>query len=727
MTNLSSNDKINIFKNLFKGREDVFAVRWEKADKSFSGYTPVCLNEWKSGVCIKLNKGKCKDCQHKNYPPLDDFYIKQHLRGKKVFGIYPLLKDNTSYFLAADFDGKHWEKDTATFIKTCNSYNLSAYLERSRSGNGGHVWLFFTDKYSSYKSRRIAFKLLREAKIIDQFDKEDSFDRLFPNQDYLSGKGFGNLIALPLQGLARKSNNTVFLDPKNELTPFADQWNFLKQIEKIPLDTLDRLYNEFNQERGITISESKLTLTLTIKEQIYISKNKLPRILVNFLKDNLNFINSEYLIKKRIGLGVYGMEKYFKLIESNQDNIAIPRGFQKRLTDFLKEQNIKFDVIDKRNKLDPIKFKSELLLHDYQKKAIDCMIKSENGLLVAPPGSGKTIIGIDLITKLEQPTLILVHKKQIFNQWVERIENFLIIPKREIGQLGSGKKKFGDKVTVAMVQTLNRMDDIQNISDKYGMIIVDECHHMPAKMFRNVITKFNPFYLYGLTATPERKYNDAKLIFIYLGEILHTVEKGFNKQAAIKKVSTEITVPSPKIKIRNTDLTVPFKIETDNFQILSKIIIFDSNRNRQIVDDIKNEAAKGFKCLILTERKEHVEVLSYYLKRECEILILTGDLTERQRKDRIKQIESGNFQILLATGQLIGEGTDFPNLDCLFLVYPFAFSGKLTQYIGRIQRGTNRNKVIYDFRDINLEYLEKLFKKRLRYYKKHFGISSQNV
>ena len=280
-----------------------------------------------------------------------------------------------------------------------------------------------------------------------------------------------------------------------------------------------------------------------------------------------------------------------------------------------------------------------------------------------------------------------VGRKQIFNQWTDRIEHFLNIPKREIGQFSSNKKKLGNIISVAMVQTLSRLNDLKRISDKHGMIIVDECHHMPAKMFRNVITKFNSYYLYGLTSTPERKYNDAKLIFFYLGEILHTIDKNLNATSSNLKVAEAPVKKSPKLIIRETVLNIPFKVKTDNFQILSKIITFDSNRNRQITDDIKKEVNNGLKCLVLTERKEHVEILSYYLKREYEIITLTGDLTDKQRKMKILQIESGNFQILLATGQLIGEGTDFSDLDALFLVYPFTFSGKLTQYIGRIQRG----------------------------------------
>jgi len=231
---LTPDQKIRIFRNLFKGREDIFSMRWEKQDKSASGYMPACLNEWKQGLCNKLLRKKCKDCVHKEYAKLNDQYIEQHLIGYRIYGIYPLLEDNSSYFLAADFDGQEWKNQAVSYLIKCMEYNFSAYLERSRSGNGGHVWIFFEKNYPAYKSRNIGLNILRETKIIDQFSKEDAFDRLFPNQDTLSGEGFGNLIALPLQGESKKSDNTVFLDWENNFEPYADQWNFSQEVERFP-------------------------------------------------------------------------------------------------------------------------------------------------------------------------------------------------------------------------------------------------------------------------------------------------------------------------------------------------------------------------------------------------------------------------------------------------------------------------------------------------------------
>ncbi|MEK7512033.1 MAG: DEAD/DEAH box helicase family protein [Patescibacteria group bacterium] len=541
----------------------------------------------------------------------------------------------------------------------------------------------------------------------------------FPIKTRLAAKVSATLSPLPLQGEARKRDNTVFLDPDANLLPFADQWELLKLIKRVPIAHLDKLHALFNSA-GAEPSSSASELSITVGNMLFLNKSFLPKILINYLKDTLNFLNSDFLIKKKIGASVYKVGKYFKLIQTFDDTIAIPRGFLHRLTDFLKEKHTEYKIDDRRLKLDEVKFENSIKLFPHQVEAVDKMIAVDAGVLVAPPGSGKTIIGLDIIAKQKQPALILTNKKQIFNQWLERIEGFLNLPKRQIGQYTSNKKKLGEKITVAMVQTLNNAAE-QELAGKFGLILVDEYHHMPAKMFRNVITRFNPYFLYGLTATPKRKNNDTDLIFFFLGDIIHTMPNSFGKPEAAKQSTVVAKSPSGlKVIIRETDLSVPFKVKTDNVQMLYKIITFDTARNKQIIADIKREAEQNKRCLILTERKEHVDVLNSYLKREYETIILTGDLTEKQRRLKVKQIQAGHFQILIATGQLIGEGTDFNNLDCLFLAFPFAFEGKLTQYIGRINRGLNTGGTIYDYNDSQVEYLKRFFKKRNAYYRKNF-------
>ena len=691
---MNPQEKIKLFTLLFKGRIDVFARRWERWGTDISGYSPVYA-----------------DKEKQKYTPLSDYFIEQHLRGNVVLGIYPLLTDNTSWFVVADFDGENWLESAKSFLNKCSEYSLPGYVEKSRSGKGGHVWFFFDQAYQAHKSRKIFLHLIKESGSIDQFDKEDSFDRIFPNQDYLSGKGLGNLIALPLQGNSIKLGNSIFLNPEDDFNPVEDQWNSLSTIKKISASDLDEIFDRLSKYKldNKKVSYGK-SLSLTVGSYISIPKQQMFKPLTGFLTENLNFFNSDYIVRRNMGLSTYKLEKYFKAITKDDNNVLIPRGFLNKLTTYLNENNIDFVIENSLNKLSDIDIKSEFQLFDYQKEALEYFTNQNQGILVAPPGSGKTIMGLALITNKLQPALIITHRKQIYNQWLDRIEDFLKIPKREIGQYVSAKKTVKNPVTVAMIQTLAKAPDLKAVASQFGLVLVDECHHMPAKTFRDVITQFSPRYLYGLTATPTRKNNDEKLIFVYLGDILHTVPKDYNQQ---------ITTASPKLKliIQETNLSVPFSIGVAQFSVLSKILTFDSQRNRMIVEDILKEAKLGKKCLVLTERKDHAEALSLYLKKDFEVITLTGTLVPRKRREKEKQVSDGHFQILIATGQLLGEGTSLKNIDCLFLVYLFSYEGKLIQYIGRIQHGKANIRRIYDYRDKNVEYLEKLFKKRAKYYK----------
>lgn len=695
-------NQIQFLKSLFIGREDVFAIRWEKSGKS--GYMPSYQYDPFHYRAHKMNGGTFANYPHKNYLPLTDNEIQKHLNGVQQIGVYPLLQDNTSWFLVADFDKKNWTVEAINFLNACKEQSIPAYLERSRSGNGGHVWVFFDRAYPAIRSRKIFISILEQSGAFSMFDKSSSFDRLFPNQDFLSGKGLGNLIALPFFKPAMEEGNSCFINPEN-FEPYPNQWQFLNEIGRVSIEILDKLYQEISTYQSLPIPKNNNgKLTILLQQNISVQRDGLTTPLINFLKEELNFTNSEYFIKKKSGKNTFGTEKYFKLVEETENQIIIPRGFIGKLLRFCKEQNLEFDFQDNRKLKDEVSYSFNATLRNHQEKIVETVSKKDFGVIVAPPSSGKTVMGLKIISEKKQPALIVVHRKQLLEQWQERVQAFIGIPKQEIGIIGQGKTKIGKQITIATIQSLPKQ--IEQIHNQFGTILVDECHHIPAETFRNTIDKLNTFYLYGLTATPFRKYNDDKLIFAFLGEIISEI------------TSNEIeNFQHAQIIVRNTNLDVPFNSKTDNFETLSKILVHDSERNKLILNDINKEIQKGKRIVIITERKEHIDTLYIFLKQSYEVVTLSGDDSESNRKSKRQTLLQGNFQVLITTGQYFGEGSDLPNINSLFLVYPFSFKGKLIQYIGRVQR-SEINPTIYDYRDIKIDYLNKLFLKRNTYYRK---------
>ena len=707
---MSDDQQIELFMSLFRGRTDVYARRWEKDGRS--GYTPAYEFNWTEFMEHKRRGRTMKDFENKRLLPLTENVIAEHFIGKQVVGIYPILQDNTSYFLAADFDGDTWKAEARAFIDQCASVGLLAYLERSRSGNGGHAWIFFSEPCPCYKSRQIGLEIIRRIRGESEFTKEVSFDRLFPNQDNLTKNGFGNLIALPFQCQAVSKDNTVFIDPTTAKA-FPDQWKYLSEIKRYTAAELNEIHNKlFAQEHREFHTEKKSrVLRIVVGNKIVMSRSGLAPGLIHFLKEELNFINTEYLTKRRLGKSVYQVEKYFKLVEESDDSIFLPRGFLHILTSFLDDQRINYSVRFEYPALKEIEFKSSIELTLPQSATVQSVMSHDQGIIVAPSGSGKTIIGLELIARRKLPALILVHRKQLLDQWVERIQAFLGIPKTHIGQFSSAKKKIGKQITVGLLQSLGRKKDLSELKNQFGTIVVDECHHIPASTFREVISQLNPKYMYGLTATPQRKHNDEKLIYAFIGDIVARMEMSdFASIVPNVEVLTEII-------IRTTDLNIPFKFTTDQFQLLAKIICFDTARNRMIVEDIFKLAEAGKRVLVLSERKEHLEILNLYLKGKLETIVISGDDSATSRLSKIKQIEGGHYKVVLSTGQFFGEGIDIKGINCLILAFPFSFEGKLLQYIGRM-RGTGVQKTIVDYRDREILFLERQFKQRERYYKK---------
>ncbi len=703
---MPAEDKVKLYRSLFRGREDIYARRWEKSGKS--GYSPAYDFSWDEFNAHRAQGGNLKNFENKTPLPLTDSVIHQHLLGQIVAGIYPILEDSTSFFLAADFDQANWLGDCKNYQEEMRRLGLAAYIERSRSGNGGHVWVFFEEAYPCHKSRAIGLEVARKVLNLSAFDKEASFDRLFPSQDVITKNGLGNLIALPFQGASVKDGNTIFID-QNTNEPFDDQYEVLKSIQQHSLLELEAAYQQVTGEDDTSSQAKSKKLKITVGQNITLQKNQLSGVLVGFLKEQLNFMNTEYLTKKRLGMSLYQVQKYFRLIDESPKTVSLPRGFLSKLLRFLYENDIKYEIVYVTPKLPDAKFKSAVKLRDVQPDMVEAAIHEKQGVIVAPPGSGKTMMGLELIARHQKPALVLVHRKQLLDQWVERIQQNLNIPKAHIGQFSSTKKSVGKQITVGLLQSFGRSNDLGELRDQFGTIIVDECHHIPAKTFRQVIAQLNPEFLYGLTATPKRQHNDEQLIYIYIGEIVADMSDYMaDKPKATKHFDTVI---------RETGLAVPFNWKTDHFDLIAKIISYDTARNQQVVADILEQVSLKTKTLVLSERKEHLKVLELYLKGQCETLLFTGDDSAASRTVKMKQIKDGHFQVLLATGQLFGEGMHIEDIEALILAFPFAFEGKLTQYVGRLMHSSSP-KVLIDYHDKHIAFLDRQFKRRERIYRR---------
>ena len=721
---------VSLFRRIFKGRDDVFAIRWERGGKS--GYMPAYNFEAELLRIHKESGGTFHNFPQKQFQCLTDNEIKAHLEGKKHIGMYPLLKDHTSWFIVADFDGNKARDEASRVFVILEDYSLPVYMERSRSGAGIHLWMFFESPYPASRSRSLLLRVLQQAGVISEFDKNSGFDRLFPSQDRLTGKLLGNLIALPLQGSALQLGNCCFIDPET-FEPYADQLEFLSQIRSVPVAHLDHIFKSLqstpnskvhastqSNAKGLASTQPILKKSasthqidsgfrIILDRNLSISREGLIPEFADFLKNELNFASSEYLIKQQLGKNPWPSRPYFNLIEEEEDFLIVPKGMTGRVIRFCRKHNIKHDFIDNRKRLDRIHFDFHAKLRPHQKPVLDAVKSKDMGIITAPPGSGKTVIGLQIIRDKQQPALIIVHRKQLLEQWMERIESFLGIPEQEIGVIGAGKKKTSEKISVAMIQSLSRLmegEDSVKLQNAFGTIIVDECHRLPALTFRNTITRLNSYYLYGLTATPFRKYNDGKLIFIHLGEFI-------SEMAPLERQN----VPQLKVIIRKTNFDVPYNPRTDRFETLSKLLVHDSVRNEQIINDILKEIDEKNRVIILTERRDHVEILHHFLKHSCEVIALSGDHSNRAKEVAWNRLKQGQFEVFITTGQYFGEGMDLDNVSSMFLVYPFSFNGKLIQYIGRVMRG-EQIPVIYDYHDEHIPYLNQLFLKRNAWYKK---------
>lgn len=743
----SSEEKINLFRSLFKGREDVFARRWYSKTTDKSGYQPVCKNEWNQEFCDK-KKYKCSACPNRKLMALTDKDIYRHLSGKDsygrdVVGIYPMLTDETCLFLCADFDEANFKSDVTAFRKTCEEYDIPVSVEISRSGNGAHAWIFFAEPVSASIARKLGSGILTKTMEKSNLSFK-SYDRFFPNQDTMPKGGFGNLVALPLQGNARKNGNSLLVD--ENFIPYPDQWEYLGSVQKLSPERVDELVailcksgdlgelisdkvdKPWETKRQIVLSVDDYPESLEIirSNMLYIPTKDLTSGLINKINRLAAFKNPDFYRSQAMRLPTYDKPRIICTAEIFDEYIALPRGCEAALLDLFSGTKTKITISEKTNCGAEIPAEFNGTLREEQQPAADALLEHNIGVLSATTAFGKTVVASYLIGARKTNTLVLVHTQSLMTQWQKSLEQFLNIniappekPKGRgrrkawspVGVLGAEKNTLNGVVDVAVMQSLVSEDEVKELVRNYGMIIVDECHHVSAVNFEKILKFANARYIYGLTATPTRQDGHHPIIFMQCGPIRYKVDA---KSQAEKRSFEHYLVPR----------FTPYRCEEKDKNITEtyKDLAENELRNSYIVNDIVKAVKSGRTPIVLTERREHVLKLKDMLIGYCQnIITLFGTSLQKERRETLEKLQAipdNELLIIIATGRYVGEGFDYPRLDTLFLALPIAWKGKVAQYAGRLHRNyPGKSEVqIYDYVDVHIPVLEKMYQKRLKGY-----------
>lgn len=749
---LSIDERLRLFQSLFKGREDVFARRWFSKTTGKSGYQPVCINEWKQGICDK-KKYRCVICPNRNFAPLTTQDMYRHLEGKDeyccdVVGLYAIMQDNNCAFLCADFDDKNckygYKEDVLAYVGVCREWLIPYAIERSRSGNGAHVWIFFEAPLPASKARRLGNAILTEAMTRNGQMSFNSYDRFFPNQDYLPEGGFGNLVALPLQGQSRRKENSVFVD--NDFLVYKDQWAFLYNLKKIQESTIDQLLRLHYQEelgklsmsseskpwvtplpQNITQEDFHAKVEIIKADKLYIPLKAVSVKVLNHLKRIAAFKNPEFYSKQALRLSTYAIPRIISCFDITNEYLAMPRGCEDAIRSFLNDNAVTYTIIDKTNHGKKISVSFQGEEREEQLEAINALLPYTNGILHATTAFGKTVTAAAIIARKKVNTLILVHSKALLKQWHDRLTEFLNIDylKHEeknkrgrrkvfspIGCFDSSGNTLHGIIDIALIQSCLDEDGVKPFVQDYGMVIVDECHHVSSITFEQVLMSIKAHTIYGLTATPIRKDGHQPIIFMQCGPIRFSTDV---KSQIAKQSFDRFLIP--RFTSYNSILEDRLSIAT-----LYKYLSEDEIRNNLIVEDICKAVNTGRTPIILTNRTAHVSVLAEKLKATIKnVISLTGAGTTREKREamqRLQTIPDSEQLVIVATGKYVGEGFDYPRLDTLFLALPISWKGLLIQYAGRLHREYEGKKDvrIYDYIDIHEPICDSMYRKRLKGY-----------
>jgi superfamily II DNA or RNA helicase len=728
---LAADEKIRLFRSLFRGREDIYAVRWEGKNGK-AGYSPAHIRRgWFAS--------KAEARANREFLPLTDAVIRDHLSGKLTAGVYPLLKDETCWFLAADFDKTTWQEDTTAFLQTCSQSGVPAYLERSRSGGGAHVWIFFEQATTASLARKLGAAMLTRTMERRHQIGLDSYDRLFPNQDTMPQGGFGNLIALPLQRGPRNEGNSVFLG--DDFCPILDQWSFLSLAKRLSIEKMREVVREAERTGnliGVRLSacdeeESDPWLmppsqkkkpeviagplpdrvAMTLGNLVYVPKDGLPSAMLNQLLRLAAFQNPEFYRAQAMRLSTFGKPRVIHCAEEFSRHLGLPRGCQSEAIGLLESHGIQVELADERFPGTPLDIGFHGELRPDQEKAAAELLRHDTGVLSAGTAFGKTVVAAWMISARNTNTLVLVHRRQLLDQWRERLSIFLNLPLKSIGQVGAGRRKPTGKIDVAVLQSLNRKGVVEDVVAEYGQVIVDECHHLSAFSFEQVLRQVKARYVLGLTATPFRKDGHHPIILMQCGGIRYRVNA---REQAATRPFRHLVIPRP------TAFRLPPQADKPPIHEIYNALAHDESRNALIMQDVLNAVRRGRSPLILTERIDHLDFFAARLEGSVKnLIVLRGGMRVKQRRgvmNRLEQIPAEEDCVLLATGRYIGEGFDNARLDTLFLAMPISWKGTLQQYVGRLHRlhANKKEVIVYDYTDDAVPMLAAMFGRRLKGY-----------
>jgi superfamily II DNA or RNA helicase len=705
--NSSAEAKVEFFQSLFVGRDDVYALRWESGRTGKHGWSPAV----KGGFANARSPSK-------EYLPLTQSVIADHLAGKIHVGLYPLLRDDSCRLIVCDFDGPGWALDALAYFNAAQSLGITSALERSRSGDGAHVWIFFGGSVSATLARRLGTLLLREAMNLRGELDLASYDRLFPAQDFMPKGSFGNLIALPLQKECRDRGTTAFLDP-GTMKPIEDQWAYLSSTKRISQTEVESILatapvvgagpeeRTFQRPRDVVPIAMPETVVGVAAAMLEIERSGLPPALLAGLKHLASLHNPAFYEKERLRFSTWDTPRMIRCYGETLESLLLPRGLSEKAAGVVAEAGSRLVVHESRPDPEQIEFTPTFELREDQATALRALSTHELGVLVASPGAGKTVVACALIAHHRRPTLIIVDRKPLVEQWAERLATHLGLAAKEIGQIGGGRNKITGIVDIAMAQSLARREDLDELTGRYGLVVVDECHHVPAVTFERCVKQIRARRWLGLTATPYRRDGLQGLITMYCGPIRHRmnekvdVENDFSRELIVHQTSFEVS----------DDVT--------HIQELFRALVDDEVRTMAICDDVVAAAANGRNCLVLTQWTEHLSsVASALTARGITPLVLQGGMGKKARAKVMADLDDASKRgglVLAATGSFLGEGFDCPPLDTVFMAFPIAFRGRVVQYVGRILRplDSKSSVEVHDYVDAKSPVLARMHRKRL--------------